>query len=371
MRFNISTENSSFSDVKVYRILAEESCHGSENETASDSSLYYFQVTYFVVDILLALLAIVGNVMIIVAYISNRRLRIISHYHLMSLAVSDLLMGSVTIPIWLAAAFQGLPHSRLSCLLALSMVLFVDLASVFSLLSMTVDRYLFISRPLFYDANITSRKTIWWIISSWVVAGIFILPMPFTWRWQGQANCNFTTDVNIKYLLFIFISSILLPIVGMTAMYIHIFIIVRQKIREDRVMYSVRRRLKKSSLEQVILTKDDVSMNESKNRADRSLKSIFKRRKHSELQTALFFAFLLLFFVVTWVPMFALDIFVHMYAGTPVSQTALNVAVLLSHCNSSFNPFLYKFRSDFDQTIMQWVCEKKRNAHITDMTEDL
>ena len=91
---------------------------------------------------------------------------------------------------------------------------------------------------------------------------------------------------------------------------------------------------------------------------------VIKGRFHqSEFQTAMLFAFLLLFFVVTWVPMFVLEICV--FLGYQVSQDGLNVAVLLSHCNSSFNPFLYRYRSDFGQTVFLWVCkrDKKRNCY--------
>ncbi len=132
-------------------------------------------------------------------------------------------------------------------------------------------------------------------------------------------------------------------------------------------MYSMCLRLnkKRSSMDQEKLTIDDddvssyMSVPRSKpNRVHRSIETLFKRsraRISTEIQTALFFGFLLFFFIVTWTPMFVLDIFV--YVGRPVSDTAVNVAVLLSHCNSSFNPFLYRFRSDFGYLNL-WICTK-------------
>ncbi len=205
----------------------------NQNVTSTESSVTPFQVVYYVVDISLAILAIVGNLFLIIAYFTNKRLRIISHYHLISLAISDLLMGAVTIPIWLAAAFKGLPHDCYWCLMSLSTVLFVDLASVYSLLAMTIDRYLFIAKPMFYNSNVTSKRTIWWIISLWVAAGIFVIvPMPLGWKWsESQYDCNFLAVVDTQYLLFIFISSIVVPIIGMGTMYTHIFFIIRQKVR--------------------------------------------------------------------------------------------------------------------------------------------
>ena len=203
-----------------------------QNETSSSSTISTFHVIYYVVDIGLAVLAIIGNLLIVLAFINNRRLRIISHFHLISLAISDFLMGSITIPIWLAAAFQGLPHSCRRCLMGLSTVLFVDLAAVFSLLTMTIDRYLFICWPLFYNTSITPKRTLIWIICTWILAGIFIIPMPFTWKWSlTQTYCHLMTVVDTQYLFSIFIICILLPIILMSAMYGHIFALIRQKVR--------------------------------------------------------------------------------------------------------------------------------------------
>ena len=186
---------------------------------------------YYTLELALALLAIGGNAVILAAYFCNRRLRIIPHYHLISLAISDFMMGAVAIPIWVAA-LQGFPYSYPSCLFALSMVLFIDLASVFSLLMMTIDRYIFICWPLRYEVVVTSRRTIVVIIISWILSITFVLPMPLRWNLGTPAltQCFFMSIVAMDYLVFVFFTCIVPPIIAMTAMYFHILSVVRKQV---------------------------------------------------------------------------------------------------------------------------------------------
>lgn len=211
-------------------------CTNEMNETwVEPSRVAYIKVLYYVLEILLALVAIFGNSLILIAYYCNRRLRIIPHYHLVSLAISDLLMGAVTIPMWLAAAYQGIPHNRYVCIFSLSTVLFVDFATVFSLLTMAADRYLFLCWPLVYNTIVTSKRSIAVIIMAWTSSAIFVLPMTFTWHWSASHNCHFIAVVNETYIVCVFAVCIILPIFIMSFMYGHILVIIRRHVSVLRV----------------------------------------------------------------------------------------------------------------------------------------
>ncbi len=188
-------------------------------------------VLYYMLEVMLSILAVVGNFVVLLAYACNRRLRIVSHYHLISLALSDFMMGAITIPLWLAA-LQGHPKNHFSCLFALSLIMYIDLASVFSLLVMTFDRYIYICWPLHYNVMVTSRRSIISIIASWSLSAIFMLPMPLKWNWSSPdlTICYFVNIVDMKYLVFVFFACILPPIVIMTFMYIHILVEVRKQV---------------------------------------------------------------------------------------------------------------------------------------------
>jgi len=62
-----------------------------------DASLY----TSLVFNFIIAVFAIFGNGLVCAAFATNKRLRILTNYYVVSLAVSDILVGSVNIPLWM------------------------------------------------------------------------------------------------------------------------------------------------------------------------------------------------------------------------------------------------------------------------------
>lgn len=80
--------------------------NGTENSTVAsvsctnlplDASLW----AELIFLLLLALLAIFGNGLVCAAFATNKRLRILTNYYVVSLAVSDILVGSINIPLWM------------------------------------------------------------------------------------------------------------------------------------------------------------------------------------------------------------------------------------------------------------------------------
>lgn len=62
-----------------------------------DGSLWTSLIFFF----LIAILAIFGNGLVCAAFATNKRLRILTNYYVVSLAVSDILVGSFNIPLWM------------------------------------------------------------------------------------------------------------------------------------------------------------------------------------------------------------------------------------------------------------------------------
>ena len=57
-----------------------------------------FQITYIVIESLIAIFAVVGNGFILFIFAKEERLRKKRNYYLMALAMADFLLGSVGIP---------------------------------------------------------------------------------------------------------------------------------------------------------------------------------------------------------------------------------------------------------------------------------
>lgn len=76
-------------------------------------------------------------------------------------------------------------------------------------------------------------------------------------------------------------------------------------------------------------------------------------RIKQERKTALLFVFILLFFFISWSPIYIID--VCLAFDVNVNQNLVNFAVLLSHFNSAVNPILYASKSEFRRIFKKWI----------------
>lgn len=107
-----------------------------------------------IVYVLLALFVILGNILVIAAFRLNSRLRTINNTFLVGLAVSDLLVGLISIPLWIYFSYC---QQYLTCVDSKELLTFystVDIftgcASVLQLTAISIERYLAITRPIYH-----------------------------------------------------------------------------------------------------------------------------------------------------------------------------------------------------------------------------
>ena len=102
----------------------------------------------------LAFLIIVGNSLVITTYRRNAFLFTRTNIFIVSLVVSDLLVGAVSVPIWTYLTFvnfQNIPIHLLENYLFFD--IFSTLASIFNFTAISIDRCYVISRPFTYVNN--------------------------------------------------------------------------------------------------------------------------------------------------------------------------------------------------------------------------
>ena len=97
----------------------------------------------------LSLFVILGNVLVVAAFRFNRRLRTINNTFLVGLAVSDLLVGLISIPLWI---YISSCQQLITCVIDQDLLTFystVDIftgcASVLQLTAISIERYLAIT----------------------------------------------------------------------------------------------------------------------------------------------------------------------------------------------------------------------------------
>lgn len=118
-------------------------------------------VPYAIMEILVAIFAVFGNGLVIVVFFRERRLRRRTNFYIVSLAVADLMFGLFGIPIAILVKIikqsngvtecivkqivqisVGVPQNCYTCLFMTSILLVFCTVSIFSLVLISIDRFI-------------------------------------------------------------------------------------------------------------------------------------------------------------------------------------------------------------------------------------
>uniref|UniRef100_A0AAV2M529 Adenosine receptor A1 n=1 Tax=Knipowitschia caucasica TaxID=637954 RepID=A0AAV2M529_KNICA len=275
---------------------------------------------YIVMEVLIAVSSVVGNVMVVWAVRINRSLRDTTFCFIVSLALADIAVGALVIPLAITISI-GLQTHFYSCLLFACTVLVLTQSSILALLAIAVDRYLRVKIPMSYKRVVTARRAGVAVLLCWLVSFVVGLTPMFGWnnlqqlRLNGSADlvvtCEFETVISMDYMVYFnFFGWVLPPLLLMLGIYAEIF-------------YMIHRQLNKK----VISSHSDP-----------------RRYFGKELKLAKSLALVLFLFAVSWLPLHILNCITLFCPGCPSTPSLIYVAILLSHANSAVNPVVYAFR---------------------------
>ena len=138
-----------------------------------------WEVTFIAIaTIVWSIITTGGNLLVIISFIINKSLRIVTNYFIVSLATADFLIGIITINLYsLQVIMNCWPLGNIVC----NIWLVVDYggcqASVISLVLVCMDRYFTISRPVTYTIWRTKKKAKIAIILAWILAILMWIPL--------------------------------------------------------------------------------------------------------------------------------------------------------------------------------------------------
>jgi hypothetical protein len=120
----------------------------------------------------LCVAGVLGNVLILLALITQRSLRSLHHLYVGSLAVADLIIMAYIVPLWLADLASGHPVlvNQLHCQLNAFMTFTCAFASLYTLVLISANRYLRACHQQM-DNRVSSTR-IWLLLlaSSWLLS---------------------------------------------------------------------------------------------------------------------------------------------------------------------------------------------------------
>uniref|UniRef100_A0A8B9CTE0 5-hydroxytryptamine receptor 6 n=1 Tax=Anser brachyrhynchus TaxID=132585 RepID=A0A8B9CTE0_9AVES len=130
------------------------------------------------------LLTTAGNFLLILLIVTQRSLRNTSNYFLVSLFMSDLMVGLVVMPPAMLNQLYGRWVLRGDfCSLWYAFDVMCCSASILNLCIISLDRYLLIISPLKYKLRMTSCRALWLILAAWTLAALAsFLPIKMGWH---------------------------------------------------------------------------------------------------------------------------------------------------------------------------------------------
>lgn len=153
-----------------------------------------FFVLWLWLEVTAFILSFFGNTLIILVMVRSKKLMIRSRYHIISIAVSDFLLGLFSITFAVIRGIQYQNHnfqvSEKGCHFLTTSMLIVISSLISQLVTVSIDRYWAICHPVSYrnkSANCTKAS----IAICWLVGICFgILPLIFL---PKQCECQFYT----------------------------------------------------------------------------------------------------------------------------------------------------------------------------------
>uniref|UniRef100_A0A1I8HXS6 G_PROTEIN_RECEP_F1_2 domain-containing protein n=1 Tax=Macrostomum lignano TaxID=282301 RepID=A0A1I8HXS6_9PLAT len=203
---------------KALSVIGNVTANGT-GSSADDALSVYEVVFYALLATAASAVTAFGNLLVLVSFRIDRQLQTVSNYYLMSLAVADLLIGFVSMPIYTVYLLVTYwPFDIIVCNLYLCFDYTMCNASVASLLIISIDRYRSVTSPLIYRSQRTPKRALIMITCAWdKVATV--------------CQVEFIND-NPYLTFFTSIMAFFLPVTVMTILYVRIFRETKKRQRE-------------------------------------------------------------------------------------------------------------------------------------------
>lgn len=273
----------------------------------SKNEVFVFMALY----VLLSLLVIAGNTLVVVGFNKVRRRAAINMFFV-SLAVSDLLVGAVSIPLWIynfsCPYFNScLKPNRSVEVFYRAFDVFSAMASISNLVAISVERYLAICWPVQHRLSSFTRYYVM-IFATWsysmIVTAVYSVDFSPIWKsYRGTL---------------VFVAGFAVPLVIITIMY-----------------GSIHRSVK--------------SMNAHWKRTNAKT-SALRRNVQREQRTSMTVAIVTVLFIVAWLPFFVVSmLWTYHRSSLLVGSDFIRLMDFIKwmhYSNSAVNPVVYAYRSE-------------------------
>uniref|UniRef100_A0A8D9ASA1 Tyramine/octopamine receptor n=1 Tax=Cacopsylla melanoneura TaxID=428564 RepID=A0A8D9ASA1_9HEMI len=227
------------------------SVYFNDNVTYNDSSNNSFTMSYdtlypsgyslthiviaSIFVIILMIIVIVGNMLVIIAIMTEKSLKNIQNWFIASLAVADFSIGLVIMPFSLANELMGYwIFGSLWCDIHSAMDVLLCTASIINLCLISLDRYWSITQAIEYLKKRTPGRAMVMITLVWILSAVICIPPLLGWKVKRPANqlypkCELSKDLG--YVVYSALGSFYIPSCIMVFVYIRIYYAAKARAR--------------------------------------------------------------------------------------------------------------------------------------------
>ncbi|XP_051915966.1 D(4) dopamine receptor-like [Hippocampus zosterae] len=347
-------------------------------------------VAALVLGVLLIAVIVGGNALVCVSVLTEKALKTTTNYFIVSLAVADLLLAVLVLPLFVYSEFQDgvWTLSTGVCDGLMSMDVMLCTASIFNLCAISVDRFIAVLIPLNYNRKHVDLRQAVLLSATWLLALAVASPVMLgvnqvAGRRPGECKLE-----NADYVLYSSVCSFFIPCPVMLLLYCGMFRGLRrwEEARKAKLRSSIQacRRAQAdrgvglppllppvierepadraaaaaappSSERAPTVSFADVKFNPQPRRRSRA-KINTRERKAMKVLPVVVGVFLL-----CWTPFFVLHIVRARCQACEIPPAAMSVATWLGYVNSALNPVIYtafnaEFRRFFKNFLRRGCC---------------
>ncbi|XP_045506681.1 alpha-2Db adrenergic receptor-like [Colias croceus] len=187
-----------------------------------------------VVVTVLMIMVVVGNMLVIIAIVTEKALKNIQNWFIASLAVSDFFLGLVIMPFSLANELMGYwIFGFWWCEIHSAMDVLLCTASIMNLCLISLDRYWSITQAVDYLKKRTPARAALMIAAVWLMSALVCIPPLLGWRVSRPPEqfpqCKVSDDIG--YVIYSALGSFYIPSCIMVFVYIRIYFAAKARAR--------------------------------------------------------------------------------------------------------------------------------------------
>ncbi|KAM7394282.1 hypothetical protein PAMP_021095 [Pampus punctatissimus] len=319
------------------------------------------------------LVAIIGNILVILSVVCNKHLQTVTNFFIVNLAMADLLLSIIVLPFSASLEVMGCwVFGRVFCNIWAAVDVLCCTASILSLCIISIDRYIGVKYCLKYPSIMTERKAVAILILVWVSSTVISVGPLLGWKEPppvDESICRITEEPG--YALFSSLFSFYLPLMVILIMYFRVYVVAR---RTTKSLEAGVKRERNKSMEVVLRIHcrsvlEDArpsSSKSNKNHPFRSSLSVRLLKFSREKKAAKTLAIVVGMFILCWLPFFFLLPMGSFFPSLKPSETVFKVVFWLGYFNSCINPMIYpcsskEFQRAFTR-ILRCQCHQRRRV---------